>query len=303
MKNFVKSILKQIRKRKKWYIELSKTVFSGMVGIIIVALLWVIFPEEGQTLQTTTVDIFPFLIIFFGGIVSNVVIKYLLAPFVFKSKKMKPIVFYFTILALFLGGFALIIELIGENEMMNVPVMGLLTVSGGYVVIYLLVRSIWRYLHTGTIRKDTKENRKRKKEEKAIKKDFNLEVSDKLVAKGMAKRYERLNKRNIRRKQEELAFAEFAKIIRKEEKKSKKTNRIMAFFCAAIVIGPAIMEMIITGFADGMILGSILAVVQIAVYRFFVTTNDKDVRQQLHIIEECERLGITITQYVNDDTV
>lgn len=25
--------------------------------------------------------------------------------------------------------------------------------------------------------------------------------------------------------------------------------------------------------------------------------------QQLHIIDKCERLGITITQYTNDDTV
>ena len=291
--------------KMKWYVRLTGALYTACIWLTIIALIWVIFPEEGQTIQSLTLDIFPFLIGVSIGIVSTIIMKYLLEPIIFKSKKLKPLVFYFIILAVSFGSCILVfsVSVSANTELMNIPAIWLLAVCGGYVVIYLLVRSLWRYRTYGTIRKDTKENRARRKEEKKIKKNFNDEVSnestDHLTAKFMAKRYARLNKRNIRRKHQELSFSEYAALIHKEESMNGKLNLIMACIFIALVIGSTVMQMVTTGFVDGLILGIILAVIETPIYLFFKSSNDTGSKHRLQIIAECERLGVSITEYAN----
>lgn len=289
--------------KMKWYVRLTSTLYTACLWLTIITLIWVIFPEEDQTIQSITIDIFPFFIGASIGIVSTIIMKYLLEPIIFKSKKLKPIVFYFIILAATFGSCILAFSISADSELMNIPAIWLLAVCGGYVVIYLLVRSLWRYRTYGTLRKDTKENRARRKEEKKIKKNFNDEVSnestDHLTAKFMAKRYARLNKRNIRRKHQELSFSEYAALIRKEESMNGRLNLITAFIFIALVIGSAVMQMVTTGFVDGLIFGIILAVIETPIYLFLKSSNDTGSKHRLQIIDECERLGVSITEYAN----
>lgn len=299
--------LAEEEEKEMWYIKIPKVLYTTSLWITIIPLMWIIFPEEDQTFQALSINIFPYFIGLFVGIVTSVILKYVLEPIIFKSKKMKPITFYFIILIEFLGSFFLSITYMSDVFVMNIPAIWILAIFWGYDLVYLLVRSIWRYRTYGTIRKDTKENRMRKKEEKTVKKLFNDEVSNEssnnLTAKFMTKRYFRLNKRKMRRKQQELSFGEFAEIIRKEERMSGKINRIMALLFAAFVIGSTVAQMISTGFVVGLLYGVIVAVVEACIYRFTKSCVDSGSKQRLQIIDECERLGVSIAEYVNNNSI
>lgn len=289
--------------KEKKYITYFNVLYTMSIWITVITLIWVIFPEEGETIQSMTINILPFFAGVCIGSLETIIMRYVLEPLIFKSKKIKPITFSIIILLSFLGSVILATILFSDVEIMNIPALWLLIGCGGYVVIYLLVRSLWRYHTYGTIRKDTKENRERKKAEKKIKKAFNDEVSMKSLAKPMAKRYARLNKRKLRRKHEEFTFAEFAELIRKEERLSGKIYIIMAISLAVFVIFSTVMEMITTGFIFGLVLGIIMAIIEAGIFRFFQSCNDTGMKQQIQIIDECERLGITITEYANNESL
>ena len=285
--------------QEKWYIKLPTAIYSVLKWVLIATLLCVIFPEEGTNLQTMVIDIFPFISGFVVGLIFLVLAEFVFKKIIFK-RKIKPIVLYSLLLLIFLGGMFWSIWL-DSGFSVKVPVIWLWTVAVGYEAIYLLIRSIWRYRTYGTIRKDTKEERERKKEEKEIKKLFNQEVSmessNDLIVKSMAKRYDRLNKRNLKRKQEELAFSEYAKKIRKEEHLG---NILTPVIFLVLVIGCIIAQIISSGLVDGLLYGLILIVIEGFVYRFVKKLNDEGTKQRLHILEECKIRGISIREYADE---
>ena len=282
--------------QEKWYIKLPTAIYSILKWILVATLLWVIFPEEGTKLQTMVIDIFPFISGFAVGLIFLVLAEFVFKKIIFK-RKIKPIVLYSLLLLIFLGGMFWSIWL-DSGFSVKVPVIWLWKVSLGYEAIYLLIRSIWRYRTYGTIRKDTKEERERKKEEKEIKKLFNQEVSmessNDLIVKSMVKRYDRLNRRNLKRKKGKLAFSEYAKKIRKEEHIG---NILGPVIFLVLVIGCIIAQIASSGLEDGLLFGLVLIVIEAFVYQFVKKINDEGTKQRLHILKECERLGIGIREY------
>lgn len=114
----------------------------------------------------------------------------ILKKIIFKSKKIKPVLFYFIIAISFVMGVILSVKV---SELYEIEVSNkiIVLISVGYIAIYLLIRSIFRYIKYGNIRKESKEDIKQKKEEMQQIKSFNKEMNEdstyKIMVDGMAK--------------------------------------------------------------------------------------------------------------------
>lgn len=281
-------------KKEKGITKVLVTVYHFLRVVLVLTILDMTLLEEESQISTKS-DIMPFVCGIGAGLILCLVFKYCLEPLIFKTRKIKPILYYFIIIALFAG--AVLLSLIaGSKTEIEINNLTLLWISGPYVVLYLLIRSIWRYKKFGTIRKPGKT-----REEKKIQKEFNDEIFVETLANssasGMAKRFCRLARRNEKKGKGAYTFEQFAAKIRKEESKQDKLDFIMAIVFLAIVLVPAISEMINNTIVDGLIFGGILGVIEFFIYRFFKKTNGQSSRARLRVLEECERQGIGIVEY------
>lgn len=200
----------------------------------------------------------------------------------------------FLILILFAAGVGLM-TFVSDYIIFEVKTSFIIVIFLTYILIYLFIRSLYRYHKTGIIRKEPKEVAKSKKELKKQMKAFNKEVSDasmkKTIAKALAKRFETLQKKK------QLTFLEFAHKIRREQKQAKIVDILLLFFFIAIILVPAIWEIMHSNLLGGVILGAIEAVVEIPIYLFFTRTANSNYEKMVEIIDRCEKEGIDFLEY------
>lgn len=276
------------------YVSFFMGLYDSLKILTIITAIFLIFPEEGGTPFSTQENISPFVLGWIVGLILSLITKVILKPLIFVSKKIKPVVFYFAIIVMFVAGVVGVI-IVSDYIPFEVPLIYVFAISLGYTVIYLIVRSIIRFKKHGTIRKAPKEILEEKKAEKKAKKEFNDEVSSEstydTVAKAMAKRYEKLNRKKG------LTFSEFAEKIRKERKQYDKFSIGFLILFTIFVGGMIISEFINSGAIDGIIFGIILIAIEIPLYRFFKKSSDESNICQTSIIDECEKREIDIIEY------
>lgn len=290
--------------KEKWYIKLPKTLYLFARNIAILSFIFLLIPEEGETIFTMKMDAIPFLVGFAIGLIQIFAHATILKPAIFKNKKMKPMTFYFIILILLIGCiFAGLILFHDFN--FEIPALFILGLTLGYTVIYLIIRSIYRYHKYGTLYDGTKEEIEKRKAEKRAKKEFNAALDDEwylnLHAKTMAKRYQRLNKKNLRKYHRELTFSEFAIIIKKEVHQTPFVNLVSIFIFSALILSLCIMEIINSSLMDGLIFGAIIAALEIPICIWLIKSNNKNARYQLEVIKKCEEEGKHILEFAKQD--
>lgn len=281
---------------KKWYFSLPEALYRIIKIVFIWSIIW-IFPFEGSNFGLDTKQNISIYIL---GIILGVGFiffsTHLFKPLIFKSKKIKPVFLSFLILILFAGGVTLM-TFISDYIIFEVKTSFLVTVSLAYILIYLFIRSLYRYHKFGTIRKESKEVTKSKKELKKQMKAFNKEVSNvsmkKTMAKALAKRFETLQKKK------QLTFPEFADKVRREQKQSKIVDLLLLIFFIAIILTPTILEIIHSNLLEGLIFGAILTAVEVPIYLFFTKTADKNYEYMVEVLETCEKEGIDLMEYHN----
>lgn len=278
---------------QNWWKTFPKRLFRVMVCLMIIEGIDVIAAlEDVKNLLDIKTDMTPFLFGFAVAYILDGIIGAIVKPMIFK-KNIKPIVYYLISLVVWFGVIIAGVVLLGEYEI-NIPAFPIFVVSAIYVVIYLIVTFTWRYKTMGRFTKLDKED-------KRVKKEFDREMSDKYLedasASGMAWRFKRLNKKKMRKENAELTQEEFAAKVREEDRRAGSLDKWITVFFAAIVIVPAVLEMINNTIVDGLILGAMLAVLEFVIWRFTVKTEKENSRQRLQILDECEKRGITIVEY------
>ncbi len=272
--------------RPQYLKQFLNRLFGISCLFFVSAFLDVIWAEEKT-------DLLPFLVGIGAGLVVDAVARYLLQPLALR-KKLKPMAYYFTVLGVFLlcviaVGF-IIVALEYELEIGSLVT---LIVTGTYVVVYFVVRSILRYRDHGNIFSRDRE------EKKAIKK-FNEEVKKANLigtyVKTMAKRFERIQRRKSRRGMT-YTFEDFANLIRKEKSWTKWTDMVTIIFFIFIVVGPGIDIMLEGTVLDGLIFMAISAVVEYFICRGTLKISRESTDMQVQVIDECEKRGIDILEY------
>lgn len=258
--------------------------------------------EEGVTVFQSTSNLFPYMCGLIGGQIGIWLIDILIKPIIFRSKRVKVKSYHIGIVVI------IVIVLISstffaDRYEVNVPQYITILISFLYITIYSVTKYVKRYKKYGTLRK-----------RKEIRSDFeiasikdltkqslqSLEVS---MQKELVKRYEKKNKRLVKRGKQEMTPEQFMEILRKENKKTKKLWKRMRYFYAAIVIVLVVVNYFMdkSGVADLLIFAGILTVIEIFVYKMCKSAAFSGIKAKEKILDECERLGINIVEYVQDD--
>lgn len=220
---------------------------------------------------------------------------------ILKSKKIKPTVMYTLVLLFFIigGGVSIVLTSMFDIKVM-VKLKTLLLFSGFYIVGYLLVRAIYRYKDHGSIRKYSKEETLRYKEEKEEKEAFNKEVSKrsmKSLAKDMNVRYRRLNRRHQKKYHTPLPLEDFATKLRKEREQVPKNIFLWIVVDAVLVLLPVICCMANGSLGEGLFVLIVMCVVMFFIYRFQIWMDKitlQTIDEQLDVIKMCLEQGMDL---------
>ena len=127
------------REKTKFTLKTALDIlFKVMCGLFIYSACLMLLDEK-------TSNLILFVAAFVAGAVDDVVAKHWLRPIFFKKKKIKPIIYYLIVLAVF-WGFYVGILLLGHNiigAVISTKQLFVITVT--YISIYCVVRLIWQY--------------------------------------------------------------------------------------------------------------------------------------------------------------
>lgn len=300
IEEFCQSYFKEEAEQKTKWLAATKFIYRIAWLGVIVGLVELIWPEEESG---SGVDIMPCIVGFLVGL-SLVFLAWVAKKTVLKSKKLKPIVFYFLIIVVVVIGFVVAVATsVNIGIELRVKSGLLLILSGLYVAIYLVIRSVWRYRDHGTVGKYSKEESHCRKEEKEEKKAFNSDVSRRNVAqtaKTMKIRYKRLSRRYKKKHGEPMTLAQYKEKLNKERKWCDKLDVIYFVISALIILVPTINIMVTSGLTAGAFYGVIMVVVFFFIYRFQKWTDkisENVYNDMLYVLDLC------ITYDLDLDTV
>ncbi len=306
MEAFCKMFFEEEEEPVKPLVKFTMEIYFIARIMAVFTILDILLREEGTDWRTMDSNLLPFLGGVGVGFILSLFFEYALKPMIFKNKKMKPIAYYGIIVGSYVGSIILAVVLVGDLNI-GIRSLWLLISCVIYIVVYLIVRSIWRYQKYGTIKNIHKES----KEDKKIKKEFNKELNEKstehIVVEALSKRYSKICKKKAKKNQE-YTYEEFDEKVRKEESRMKIVDKFMVLLYIAIVLVPTVDSIINESVIDGLILGAILAVLEFAIYRFFSKASKEGSDARLGVLDQCKEQGITIVEYVEkmeqeEDTV
>lgn len=198
---------------------IPEKLYSIALALGFILLMSILFSDEplGNLVHMHS-DILPFAAGILMGSILDILFKYLIGPLFLRTEKIPNVVYYVSVIVLFVISIAIIVILIGDEEML-LPIFPFIVADVIYIVGYLLVRSVFRYRENGSIRKP-----------KLVDKEFEIHftsfngtddnLSENLnqeLQKVMVKRFQRINKRRRKRNQSAMSTQEFIQKIRKED--------------------------------------------------------------------------------------
>ncbi len=241
--------------------------------------------ENGSSFWTWKTDASGWLFGYAWGILVSVIIGVLLRPFVFRSKKLSPNILAIATLIIGFGGIFCFADLMPMIEM---PVWVELLVSGGYLLLYYVVRGFLNYRNHGSI----------KSQEIVSKISFWGKVDEgiiqdlpKIHKKRFEKKNEKLAKKNKPLISEERYMEEFRKEVVIDKKVSLVSTIIIIVFLAVVVVS----QMFQSGIADGALLLTLLFFIEIPIIKWTWKGYKNSPREI--VLNRCEELGIGIVEY------
>ena len=164
-------------------------IYRFMRAVFILELIDLFLLEENMDLLHAQSDITPYIGGFGLSLVFTMIVDVFVRPVMFRLR-IKPVFYYLGILVFWAAAIAICI-LLTDDLVFAIPMFPILMVSGTYVILYLIVRSVWRYRRYGSIRRPRSET---KDFERAIKR----ESQEMIMLDLMLKKYQKKNKRLCR---------------------------------------------------------------------------------------------------------
>ena len=213
-----------------------------------------------------------------------------LIPVFNRNKKIKPGVWYGIVIVVMIALIAASVSLSGKLTLM-LPVWPFLLGSGLYIIAYIVVRAVWRYMNYGTIRNSRK----------ILEKDSyyrNLEDRDleKILLEGWQKQYGR------RLKKGKTTAESYLDDLKKNEALNDKMFRyvtplIYAALCVFAVIQVASDG---SGFWDTIFFAVLISAVAFFIYRWIYKIEAKNAALRKKHIINCEQQGKTMPEYIEE---
>lgn len=196
----------------------------------------------------------------------------------------------FVLVALVIGSVALEMKL-GIAESFKARTWMVTAVSGAFALVYLLVRSVWRYKNYGTVF-----NEKARLEKEIYYHSINDANAEAGILKGWKSRYERLSRKG------KVTEESFIALIKKGIERDGKLNKLYYIFFGVVFIASVgantfdknqngdILDLLLFAVTMGLILYGIYTVT--AKKSFTINANMK------RLIAECEKSGKTLPAFI-----
>lgn len=276
---------------KNHLLEIPKYLYRLMWLVFVFELIttFVMMSEGAFELFQATTDMAGYFLGFVEAWLVVFLCNLLIRPFMFRWKWLTSGVYYAIVLVL--TGVLLFIGLwiLGDRNL-RMPIFPVLVISGGYILIYFVIRSVRRYRHHGSIRKE------REPFEKSGAKRFCQQVQEELPEE-LLKRYDKKNKKLVRKGKQPVSPEEYLELLKKENARNRRGDKIGMLLVGLVVLSLVIQTALTSEPLDTLLFIVVILVAEIpAMFLFRVGRKSTIYREQ--IVEDCERRGITITEYV-----
>lgn len=278
---------------KKRLMDIPMKTYRLMCWVFVLELIFLLVTvvEDGATLFTASADVSGYLIGIGIGIIVEVLFRVLVEPWMFRWKWLTSGVYY-TILLVVMTGMIIGGVRLMQDVTLNLPMLPVLIVSGSYVLIYLVVRSILRYRHHGSIRKE------KNPFAKSAKNEFMEDMKEE-TWKELAKRYEKKNKRLEKRGKQPMTPENYMELLKKESIRGFKIEKVAIAFIALMDLGLVIHTALTETWLDAVMYLVVLLIGQIPAMLIFRLSR-KTMKWRDEVLEECEKNGVTIIEYMEN---
>lgn len=273
-----------------------KKIYHIMKCIFIFEIIDILFLQEGNLgffeIQS---DLGPYFFGFIMGIFCVCITDFILSHTIFKFKKIKKKTYDIFISLLF------IVCTIGTVYMsfqvsFIIKSWLCILISAIYIIIYFIIRSLYRYKITGTIRKE-----KIPKNEYSLFSSFSsirtsLDIN---LPKELVKKYEKISKKRVKKGQSELSPNDYLDLLKKENHQLETLEKIMKIFFIILTMSLILIVSFTSELIDTLFFALILYMIEYIIYYIYRKINHKIIRLRQKIVCDCENQGITLTEYVD----
>jgi len=280
-----------------WVKEILKRLFHVAVLTVVFIFLEHFLRGEGGPVRGAVIDMKPILIgVFVGGFLMTFG-RLVQRRLMFRRPKIRPAVYYIVLIVLFVGGIGLFLVLT-KGISLNMSAFLALSIFGGYCVVYLVGIGFYRYKKYGSFQNPDVPGKVEKAEQKNLEKEITFRSDVVSCAKEMATRFQKLKAKNAKKGKPEYTMEEFTQLIKKETTWGMKIKILwIAFPIFCIITGTIRMDMT-QGLTAAIVSFVVLTVVLTFIYRIFWEASKEVFTAQRAVIEECEKRGIGIEEYV-----
>lgn len=281
--------------KKEWLADFLKSIYRLAWVVFILELLEMTSSEEAFSISMTS-DTWGYLV---GAAIGGLFLVFdhlVVRPFVYRARKVNSTVYstgrMIIVIALFIAAIFLT-----PHKDIEVPVLPLFLSASIYIVVYMIIRAVWRYRRTGSIRKIKKESLLKNAEKEAEQKDIVNACIE-----GFVKQYERINKKQLRKGKEPMSKGQFMEKLYEEQKNSgiyQKLGDVLLIICVWVIFIHSIYSMSET-WVDAVILFIVYAVCFVVIWKFVNSISHAVWEPRQRILDECQEQGITIFEYAQE---
>lgn len=263
-------------------------IYRFMRAVFILELIDLFLLEENMDLLHAQSDITPYIGGFGLSLVFTMIVDVFVRPVMFRLR-IKPVFYYLGILVFWAAAIAICI-LLTDDLVFAIPMFPILMVSGTYVILYLIVRSVWRYRRYGSIRRPRSET---KDFERAIKR----ESQEMIMLDLMLKKYQKKNKSLEKKGKKGLTPGEYTRQVWVEYEKVKRSWKWGILIFAVIIVSAVIPTALTSTFWDTVLYALILCVIESGIYCFIFKIERENNQARKDILDACDREGISVIEY------
>lgn len=160
--------------------------------------------------------------------------------------------------------------------------------SGLYIVIYLIVRSVWRLKNYGSLR-----NTRRQIEQDSYYRNLQNRDMEKAILQGWQARYERLSKKG------KVTAEGYLDKLKKEEKLQKNfTNIGIPLLFVAVSAFFVIDVALDSTWYDTLIFIALIGTIEYFIARWTVRSEKKQAAIRTRLLDDCEKQSISLPEYI-----
>jgi len=221
--------------------------------------------------------------------VAYLVMELVLAPIFSRSRRIKPGVWYGLVLGVMAALIAASTPLAGKFTLM-LPIWPFLIGSGLYIVVYVILRAIWRYRNYGSV-----SNTRKQMEKDSYYRNLQDRDIEKVLLTSWQKRFVRLQKKG---KVTEESYLD--ELTKNEELGDKLFKYVTPLIYIAVCVFSVVQVARDSGIADTIFFAVFISGFTFLVYRWLYKIEVKNAALRKKHISECRRQGKTMPQYIED---